>query len=599
MTETTHGDLFATWRGHVIDALGRLLPDLDPVAHARVEVTPPRDAAHGDLTTNAAMVVAKAAGRPPRALGEALAALLVERHGISAELAGPGFVNIRLDAAALHATLRPVLLEGERYGAATVGQGIRVNVEYVSTNPTGPVHVGHCRGAVVGDALANLLARVGYDVTREYYINDAGNQVTALAWAAYWRVLQALGTTLTEDEFAAGVPGGMQYRGAYLIPVGEAIARAHGPALAGPGITVADPSVWFVTVREATLDAMMAQIREDLAALGVHQDVFTSERAVLDGGAVDQAIAELEGRDLLYEGVLEPPRGKTPEDWEPRPQLLFRSTAFGDDVDRPLRKSDGSNTYFANDIGYHADKIRRGAAIMVDVLGADHGGYAARMKAAVRALGDGRVAFEVLLCQIVHIVKGGEPVRMSKRAGTYVAMRDLVDEVGRDAVRFTMLTRKPDAQMEFDLDAVVAQTRDNPVFYVQYAHARCRSVLRAATSTFGETAVTREALAAVSLAPLASEPELAVIRRLAAFPRLVLGAADAREPHRVAFYLADLAADFHSLWNRGSADATLRFLQADQPADTLARLALVEATATVIRAGLAILGVTPAEEMRG
>ena len=384
-----------------------------------------------------------------------------------------------------------------------------------------------------------------------------------------------------------------------LIPVGEAIARAYGAALAGPGITVAEPSVWLATVREAALDAMMAQIRDDLAALGVHQDVFTSEREVYDSGAVDAAIADLQGRDLLYEGVLEPPKGKTPDDWEPRPQLLFRSTAFGDDVDRPLRKSDGSNTYFANDIGYHADKIRRGAAIMVDVLGADHGGYAPRMKAAVKALADGRVAFEVLLCQIVHIVRGGEPVRMSKRAGTYVALRDLIDEVGRDAVRFTMLTRKPDAQMEFDLDAVVAQTRENPVFYVQYAHARCRSVLRAATVSLGADAVTREALAAVSLAPLTAEPELAVIRRIAAFPRLVLGAADAREPHRVAFYLADLAADFHSLWNRGSADATLRFLQADQPADTLARLALVEATATVIRAGLAILGVTPAEEMRG
>ncbi len=599
MTETTHADLFATWRGHVIDALARLLPDLAPAATARVEVTPPRDPAHGDLTTNAAMVVAKAAGRDPREFGRELAEALRDRHGISAELAGPGFVNLRLDAAALHATLRPVLLEGERYGAATVGQGIRVNVEYVSTNPTGPVHVGHGRGAVVGDALANLLATAGYDVTREYYVNDAGNQVTALAWATYWRVLQALGTALTEDAFSASVPGGLQYRGDYLVPVGEAIARAHGAALAGPGLTVADPGVWLAIVREAALDAMMAQIRDDLATLGVRQDVFTSERAVLAGGAVDEAIEQLRGKDLLYEGVLEPPRGKTPDDWEPRPQLLFRSTAFGDDVDRPLRKSDGSNTYFANDIGYHADKIRRGAAVMVDVLGADHGGYAPRMKAAMRALSDGQVGFEVLLCQIVHIVRGGEPVRMSKRAGTYVALRDLIDEVGRDAVRFTMLTRKPDAQMEFDLDAVVAQTRENPVFYVQYAHARCRSVLRAATATFGQTAVTHEALAAVSLAPLASEPELAVIRRIAAFPRLVLAAAEAREPHRVAFYLADLAADFHSLWNRGSADATLRFLQAGSPADTLARLALVEATATVIRAGLAILGVEPVEEMRG
>ncbi len=597
MTEIENGDLFALWRGHVVDALDQVLPEMPREATARVEVTPPRDAAHGDLTTNAAMVVARHAGRKPRELGEELAARIASLHGVSAEVAGPGFVNIRLDAAALHATLAPVLRAGDAYGTLTAGQGTRVNVEYVSTNPTGPVHVGHCRGAVVGDALANLLARAGYDVTREYYINDAGNQVTALAWATYWRVLQALGTALTEEEFAAVVPGGLQYRGDYLIPVGETIARAHGPALAGPGVTIADPAVWMATVREAALDAMMTQIREDLAVLGIRQDVFTSERALFDNGAVDAAIAELRAKDLLYEGVLEPPRGKKPDDWEPRPQLLFMSEKFGDDVDRPLRKSDGTNTYFANDIGYHADKIRRGAAVMVDVLGADHGGYAPRMKAAVRALAGDGVAFEVLLCQIVHIVRGGEPVRMSKRAGTFVTLRDLVDEVGRDAVRFTMLTRKPDAQMEFDLDAVVAQTRDNPVFYVQYAHARCRSVLRAAAAA--SIPVDREALAAAPLDTLAAEPELALIRRIAGFPRLVAGAAEAREPHRVAFYLADLAADFHALWNRGSADATLRFLQADRPVETLARLALVEATATTIRAGLAILGVEPAEEMRG
>ena len=590
-------DLFATWRGHVLDVLAVLLPDLAPAATARVEVTPPRDAAHGDLTTNAAMVVAKAAARPPRELASALAQALHARFGVTAEPAGPGFVNIRLDAAALHATLPPVLRAGDAYGTLTVGQGIRVNVEYVSTNPTGPVHVGHCRGAVVGDALANLLARAGYDVTREYYINDAGNQVTALAWATYWRMLQALGTTLTAEAFSDAVPGGLQYRGDYLVPVGEALARAHGAALAGPELTIADPSVWMTTVREAALDAMMREIREDLAMLGVHQDVFTSERALFASGAVDAAIERLRAGGLLYEGVLEPPRGKKPDDWEPRPQLLFASERFGDDVDRPLRKSDGTNTYFANDIGYHADKIRRGAAVMVDVLGADHGGYAPRMKAAVNALAGDAVSFEVLLCQIVHIVRGGEPFRMSKRAGTFVTMRDLVDAVGRDAVRFTMLTRKPDAQMEFDLDAVVAQTRENPVFYVQYAHARCRSVLRAAAA--GGIDIAPATLAAVALATLTTAPELALIRRIAGFPRLVAGAAEAREPHRVAFYLADLASDFHALWNRGSADATLRFLQADRPVETAARLALVEATATTIRAGLAILGVEPVEEMRG
>ncbi len=592
-------DLYAAWRDHVLDALvvaAGTRPDAS--VGSRVEVTPPRDPKHGDLTTNAALVAAKSLGRNPRELAASLAATLAERHGIEAEPAGPGFVNLRLDASALQAALKPVLHLGEAYGTNRLGQGLRANVEYVSTNPTGPIHVGHCRGAVVGDALANLLVKAGYEVTREYYVNDAGGQVAALAWATYWRVLQALGTTLTEEAFSAHVPGGLQYRGDYLVPVGEAIARRHGVALAGERLTVADPSLWFGIVRDECLAAMMASIREDLEALGVRHDVFTSERAVLGSGAVEAAIDGLRDADLLYEGVLEPPKGKMPEDWEPRPQLLFRSTAFGDDVDRPLRKSDGANTYFANDIGYHADKLRRGADLLVDVLGADHGGYVSRMRAAVRALGGEAAAFEVVLCQIVHLVRGGEPVRMSKRAGSFVTMRELIDEVGRDAVRFTMLTRRPDAQMEFDLDAVVARTRDNPVFYVQYAHARCRSVLRAAAEMLGVDAVGREALAAVDLATLANEAELALIRRIASFPRLIAGAATAREPHRVAFYLADLAADFHALWNRGTADATLRFLVAERPEETRARLALVEATATTIRAGLGVLGVGPVEEMR-
>jgi arginyl-tRNA synthetase len=590
-------DIFSTWRGHVLAALATLV-DLPPEALARVDVTPARDASHGDLVTNAAMVTAKPAGQNPRDLAARLAAALATAHGVTAEPAGPGFVNIGLPAATWQSTLAPILRAGTAYGDTDLGAGKRANVEYVSTNPTGPVHVGHCRGAVVGDALANLLAKAGFAVTREYYINDAGNQVTALAWATYWRMLQALGTPLTEAEFAAQVPGGLQYRGDYLVPVGERLAAAHGTALAGPGLTVADPELWLPTVRDAALAAMMDAIRDDLAALGVHHDVFTSERALFDAGVVDATIARLDERGLLYQGVLEPPKGKQPDDWEPRPQLLFRATDFGDDVDRPLRKSDGANTYFANDIGYHADKLARGADVMVDVLGADHGGYAPRMKGAVRALAGDSVSFEILLCQIVHIVRGGEPVRMSKRAGTYVAMRDLVDEVGRDAVRFTMLTRKPDAQMEFDLDAVVAQTRDNPVFYVQYAHARCRSVQRAAADMLRPGTLTPEALAAADLSTLTDQAELALIKRLAAWPRLVAGAALAREAHRVAFYLADLAADFHALWNRGSADATLRFLQAERPGPTLARLALVEATAITVRSGLAVLGVTPVEEMR-
>jgi arginyl-tRNA synthetase len=461
------------------------------------------------------------------------------------------------------------------------------------------MHIGHCRGAVVGDALANLLRKAGYDVTKEYYINDAGAQVTALAWATYWRYLQAIGTPLSEADFSDEVPGGLQYRGEYLIPIGEQLAQQYGASLALPDGNVAAPEVWLDIVRDYTIAAMMQEIRNDLHQLGVDQDLFSSERAMIESGGVNAAIEWLQTKGLIYEGVLDPPKGKTPDDWEPRPQTLFRATQFGDDVDRPLRKSDGSNTYFSNDIAYHADKINRGYDVLIDVLGADHGGYVKRMNAAVAALSaDREVRFEAVLCQIVHIMRGGEPVRMSKRAGTYVTLSDLLDEVGKDAVRFTMLTRKADAQMEFDLDQAVAQTRDNPVFYVQYAHARCRSVLRAGAEMFGTSQVEDAALASVSLDSLVADAELALIRRQAQWPRTVEAASQAREPHRIAFFLYDLAADFHMLWNRGKDDATLRFLQADQPAETLARLALVAATAVVIRSGLAVMGVEPVEEMR-
>jgi arginyl-tRNA synthetase len=475
---------------------------------------------------------------------------------------------------------------------------VRANVEYVSANPTGPMHIGHCRGAVVGDALAAVMAKAGFAVTTEYYINDAGGQVQALGWAAYWRYLQALGSPITADEFDAATPTGLQYRGDYLIPVGQALQEQFGATLATPDLGIADPAQWFDRVRELALSMMMTEIRADLALLGVRQEVFSSERALLESGAVDRAIATLDAKGLIYEGVLEPPKGKTPEDWEPRPQTLFRATEFGDDVDRPLRKSDGSNTYFANDIAYHADKIARGAEVMIDVWGADHGGYVSRMKAVVKAVSDGRVPLEIVLCQIVHVMRGGQPVRMSKRAGTFVTLRDLLDEVGRDAVRFIMLMRKSDAQMEFDLDQAVAQTRENPVFYVQYAHARCRSVLRAARDSLGEAATLPEALAEADLTALDDPQELALIRRLISWPRLVEGAALAREPHRVAFFLYDLAGEFHMLWNKGRDDSTLRFLQAEDEPGTRARLALVAATAIVIRSGLFVLGVTPAEEMR-
>ncbi|MCU0945071.1 MAG: arginine--tRNA ligase [Rubritepida sp.] len=553
----------------MIEALRALLPELPEEAFARVTVEPPREAAHGDMATNAALVVGKAAKLPPPKLAADLAARLAEAPEVAeAAPAGPGFVNIRLEEGFLRAQLPVILREGEWYGNGTPKPG-RVNVEYVSANPTGPMHVGHCRGAVVGDALASLLAKAGHDVTREYYINDAGAQVQALAYAAYWRYLQALGTTMTEEEYAQLIPGGLQYRGEYLVPVGEALKQRHGDALAeantlhGPGM--AGPDRWFAEVRETTVAMMMDAIREDLAALGVRHDVFVSEAALVADGLLEQAEARLGAQGLIYRGVLEPPKGKTPEDWEPREQTLFRATEFGDEVDRPLRKSD-------------------------HVWGADHGGYVKRMQAAVAALSNRAVPLEVVLTQIVHVVKDGQPVRMSKRAGSYITLRDLIEEVGRDAVRFTMLTRKSDAQMEFDLDLVVQQSRDNPVFYVQYAHARCRSVLRGA----GEP----EGLAGAPLDALTDPAELALIRRLASWPRVVEAAAAAREPHRIAFFLNDLAGDFHLLWNKGREDSALRFIQEADPEGTRARLALVAATATVIRSGLGVMGVTPVEEMR-
>ena len=590
-------DIFAALRARTIAALAELLPDLPPDAYARVQMEPPRDAAHGDMATNAAMVVAKAAKQAPPKLAAALAEKLAGLPEVAAAApAGPGFVNLRLREGFLRAQLPVILAEGLRYGDGTAGAGRRVDVEYVSANPTGPMHVGHCRGAVVGDALANLLAKAGYAVTKEYYINDAGAQVQALGYAAYWRYLQALGTTMTEDHYAQLIPGGLQYGGDYLVPVGAALRAEFGESLAAPDATyrfgMLGPDHWLEQVRRFTVDRMMDAIREDLAALGVRHDVFVSEAALVEAGLLEAAEQRLRDKDLIYRGVLEPPKGKTPEDWEPREQTLFRATQFGDEVDRPLRKSDGSGTYFANDIANHLHKLDRGFAELVHVWGADHGGYVKRMQAAVAALSAGTVPLDVVLTQIVHVLKDGQPVRMSKRAGTYVALRDLIEEVGRDAVRFTMLFRKADAQMEFDLTKVVEQSRENPIFYVQYAHARCRSVLRQAGD------LPPGDLALAPLDALVDPAELALIRRLTAWPRTVEAAAIAREPHRIAFFLHDLAGDFHVLWNRGREDSTLRFIREDEPLATRARLALVAATATVLRSGLAVMGVEPVEEMR-
>jgi arginyl-tRNA synthetase len=580
-------DVFADVRAQVLAAAerlaaaGRLPAGLDLGA---VSVEPPRDPAHGDMATNAAMVLARPARVPPREIAEALAGELAEAPGVvSAEVAGPGFLNLRLDPSAWFAVLPAILAGGRDFGRSALGAGRRVNVEFVSANPTGPMHVGHVRGAVFGDALAGLLAFAGFEVTREYYVNDGGAQVDVLARSAFERYREACGL---EPEIREGL-----YPGDYLVPVGEALKARFGD-----GLLDKREGDWLAEVREIATDAMMAMIRDDLALLGVRMDKFFSEKSLYGTGRIEAALAALEAKGLLYEGVLEPPKGKTPEDWEPREQTLFRSTLFGDDVDRPVRKSDGGWTYFAPDIAYHFDKIERGFDELIDVLGADHGGYVKRMKAVVAALSGERVPLDVKLCQLVKLYKGGEPFKMSKRAGTFVTLRDVVDQVGPDVTRFVMLTRKNDATLDFDFDKVLEQSKDNPVFYVQYAHARAHSVARRA----GEAGLAFDdaALAAAPLGRLGAAPELRLARKLAEWPRQVEVAAANHEPHRVAFYLYDLAGDFHALQHAGKLDPALRFLREDDHETTRARLALVRASAVVISAGLGILGVTPMDEMR-
>ncbi|HXY89878.1 MAG TPA: arginine--tRNA ligase [Xanthobacteraceae bacterium] len=585
-------DPYALFAGHVRDAVhalarGRVLKGtLDT---SKIVVEPPREADHGDLATNAAMVLAKDAGMKPRELAVMIAHKLVEvPHVLNAEVAGPGFINISLEPAFWLDVLRHVLKAGKDFGKSDRGRGEKVNVEYVSANPTGPMHVGHGRGSVFGDALANLLQFTGHRVAREYYVNDAGAQVDALARSAYLRYREALGEKIGE------IPEGL-YPGDYLKPVGRALADLHGKTL------LAKPEAeWLPIIRAAAIESMLAAIRDDLAALNIRHEVFFSERSLSAGkeDRVGAAIEALRRAGHVYEGRLPPPKGQLPEDWEDREQTLFRSTAFGDDVDRPLKKSDGSYTYFASDIAYHRDKIERGFTTLIDVWGADHGGYVKRMQAAVTALSAGKVKLDVKLCQLVRLLRQDEPVKMSKRAGDFVTLREVVDEVGRDPVRFMMLFRKNDAALDFDLAKVIEQSRENPVFYVQYAHARGKSVFRNAKEALPKLEMGESALLQAPLERLSDPGERALVKKIAQWPRLVEAAALAHEPHRLAFYLHELASEFHAHWNRGKEMPHLRFIIEDDAPLTLARLTLVWGTVLVLASGLAILGVGAPEEMR-
>jgi arginyl-tRNA synthetase len=589
-------NVFVTIHDSVAAAIGALVADevLPPgINQSRLVVEPPRDQTHGDMSTNAAMVLAKDADRKPRDLAEAIAEKLRADPLIAkVEVAGPGFINMKLDPSLWREALRAAILAGPDFGRSDIGKSEPVNVEYVSANPTGPMHVGHCRGAVFGDALANLLTFAGYAVTREYYVNDAGAQVDVLARSAYLRYREALG------EEIGPIPEGL-YPGDYLKPVGSALAGQHGRTL-----NQMSEQDWLPIVRRTAIDMMMAEIRSDLAALNVRHDVFFSERSLIEGenNAVAATIAELQAGGKVYEGRLPPPKGAIDEDWEDREQTLFRATEFGDDIDRPLKKSDGSYTYFASDIAYHKSKLDRGFLNMIDVWGADHGGYIRRMKAAVSAVSGGMAELDVKIVQLVKLLRAGEPVKMSKRSGDFVTLREVVDEVGVDAVRFMMLNRKNDAVLDFDLAKVIEQSRDNPVFYVQYGHARGQSIFRNAREVIPTLPeIDRErrcALSQAALSRLSDAAELALMRRIALYPRLVEAAAMSHEPHRIAFYLYELASDFHALWTKGKDTPHLRFIMQNDPELTLARLGLVQGVVTVLACGLAVLGVGAPDEMR-
>ncbi|MTI10697.1 arginine--tRNA ligase [Curvivirga aplysinae] len=551
----------------------------------RITIEPPRDASHGDMATNAAMLLAKPAKMKPRDIAEMLVGKLQGLPLVSsAEIAGPGFINLRLDNSIWQKVVAAILERDADFARSEMGQNKKVNVEYVSANPTGPLHIGHARGAVFGDILAELLLFAGYDVTKEYYVNDAGAQVDVLGRSSYLRYKEAHGETIE-------IPEGL-YPGDYLKAVGQALKDDHGDALLSMKETV-----WLPICRAKAVKMMMDGVKEDLKELGINQDVFTSERALVDANRVQDVYDSLDANGYLYTGVLEPPKGKKPDDWEPRPQTLFKATDHGDDVDRPLKKSDGSWTYFANDIANHLDKYQRGFTQQIDIFGADHGGYVKRMLAATSAVTEGKADLDIKLCQLVKLMDKGQPIKMSKRAGTFVTLRDLVDEVGKDVVRFFLLTRKNDAPLDFDLSAVKEQSRDNPVWYVQYAHARCCSVFRQAAEAFDGIDLSKDALSKADLTLLNDPAIEEVVKLLASMPRLIEAAAEAHEPHRVAFYMMDVAAAFHGLWAKGKENTHLRFVAPDNKAQTMANLALLEAVRSTIAAGLEIFGVEPVREL--
>ncbi len=575
---------------HILSVIADLqakgeLPDALPTQAITVE--PPRDPSHGDMATNAAMVLAKPAKMNPRALAEMLVPGLEAYEGVAqVDIAGPGFINLRFVPSFWQAVIPEILTRGTSFGDTDIGAGQKINVEYVSANPTGPLHIGHARGAIYGDALCLLLEKAGYAVTKEYYINDAGVQIETLARSVHLRYREACGETIE-------IPEGL-YPGEYLKPVGEGLKTEFGD-----GLLDKDETEWLAQVKPFAITQMMNLIREDLAELGIHHEVFISEQEELhDKKGIEHTIERLKQKNLIYRGVLEPPKGKKPDDWEEREQLLFKSTDFGDDVDRALQKPDGSYTYFAADLAYAQHKIERGFHSLVYMLGADHGGYKKRIEAAIGALSDGKVEADIKLCQLVHLLRGGEPVKMSKRAGNFETVRDVTEAVGRDVLRFVMLTRKNDMVMEFDLEKVKEQSKDNPVFYVQYAHARAKSVLRLAEEQAPEALEHSRHVTLEQLAVLDTPAELQLLKQLAGWPRIVEAAATAHEPHRIAFYLQELAAAFHGLWNVGHNEQSLRLIVPDNPELTTARLALAQSLATVVASGLEVLGVTPLDELR-